>query len=100
MRIDNAGNVGIGTTKPLVQLHLFNSTHGGDLGIGEQTDATPYMRLRMGTGYVQYLANNAYWTGAAYNYVNTGGYGGLAGRMMQASGYVQFDTASGGTNDG
>ena len=41
------------------------------------------MRLGMDTGWTQYLANNAYWTGTAYNYVNTFGYGGVASRIAQ-----------------
>ena len=47
------GSVGIGTTSPSAQLHLYNSSHGGDLGIGQQGDATPYMRLGMDSGYTQ-----------------------------------------------
>jgi hypothetical protein len=99
MTVGTNGNIGIGlgTTVPSAQLQLY-SAHGGDLGIGQQNDNTPYMRLGMDTGWVQYLANNAYWTGTAYNYVSTGGYGGLATRIAQVSGTIEFDTASGGTN--
>jgi hypothetical protein len=94
----NTGSVGIGLTNPSAQLHLFNSTHGGDLGIGQQGDSTPYMRLGIDSSYNQYMSNNAYWTGTAYNYVATGGYGGLASEIEQSSGVIQFNTASGGTN--
>jgi hypothetical protein len=100
------GNVGIGTTNPLTspsaQLHLWGSTaggmHGGDLGIGQQNDSTPYMRLGMDTGWNQYVANNAYWAGGQYNYVNGGGYGGLASEMSQVSGQIAFRVANGGAN--
>lgn len=96
--IDTGGKVGIGTSAPVARTHLYNATSGGDFGLGQQSDSTPYMRLGMDTSWVQYLANNAYWTGAAYNYVNTGGYGGLASAIRQVSGTIWFDTASGGTN--
>jgi hypothetical protein len=56
------------------------------------------MRLGMDVSYNQFIANNAWWTGSAYNYVNTYGYGGLASRIMQGGGIVEFDTVSGGTN--
>jgi Chaperone of endosialidase len=92
------GDVGIGTTTPTAQLHLYNAAHGGDLAISQQNDGTPYMRLGMDTSWVQYLANNAYWTGSAYDYVNTVGYGGTASRMAQTDGTFEFDTSSGGTN--
>ncbi|MDQ3094186.1 MAG: hypothetical protein M3Q70_03370 [bacterium] len=89
------GAVGIGAA-PAANTKL--SLNNGELGIGQQSDATPYLRLGMDSGYTQYLANNAYWTGTAYNYVNTAGYGGTASRMYQASGTIGFDTASGATN--
>jgi hypothetical protein len=92
-----AGSVGVGTA-PSSVLHVHSAARGGDLGISQQNDVTPYMRLGMDTSYVQYIANNAYWTGAAYNYVNTGGYGGLASRISQVSGTISLDNASGGTN--
>jgi len=88
------GSVGIGTTAPATKLHLGS----GEIGIGQQNDSTSYMRLGMDSSWYQYLANNAYWTGSAYNYVNTGGYGGLATKLTQYSGTFSFDTASGGTN--
>jgi len=94
----NGGNVGIGITSPSAQLQLWNATRGGDFGLGQQNDSQPYMRLGMDTSWIQYVANNAYWTGTAYNYVNTGGYGGVATRMAQQSGNLWFDTASGATN--
>lgn len=89
-----SGLVGLGTAVPWVKLHV----HAAEIGASRSGDATPYMRLGMDTGYVQYVANNAYWTGAAYNYVNTGGYGGLASRMAQVSGAVYFETANGGVD--
>jgi hypothetical protein len=92
------GNVGIGTTTAAARLHVHDTTRGGDIGLGQQSDSTPYLRLGMDTAYTQYLANNAYWTGTQYNYVNTGGYGGLASRIAQTSGIMSFDTASGGAN--
>ena len=85
-------------TVPLVTLQLWDSVKGGDFGLGQQNDVTPYMRLGMDTSYTQYIANNAYWTGAAYNYVNAGGYSGQASRIAQYSGIILFDTASGGVN--
>jgi hypothetical protein len=94
----SGGNVGIGTTAPSAQLHVHNPIHGGDIGIGQQNDATAYMRLGMDTSWVQYEANNAYWTGSAYNYVNTTGYSGTATRIAQGGGTLYFETASGGTN--
>ena len=92
------GNVGIGITNPACQLQLYSSGTGGQIGIGMQNDATPYMRIGMDTAYIQYICNNAYWTGSAYNYVNTGGYSGTASAILQVSGYIDFCTVSGGTN--
>jgi len=88
------GNVGIGTLLPGAKLSLAS----GEVGVGQQNDPTNYLRIGMDSGYTQYLANNAYWTGSAYNYVNTAGYGGTASRIAQVSGTFRFDTASGGTN--
>jgi hypothetical protein len=88
------GNVGIGTTTTQCQLHLYSATTGGQIGIAQQTDNTTYMRLGMDTAWLQYICNNAYWNGSAYNYVTTGGYGGLASRISQISGSISFDTQS------
>ncbi len=93
-----SGSLGVGIAAPTAQLHLYSATNGGDLGISQQGSVIPYMRLGMDSSWVQYVANNAYWTGAQYNYVNTGGYGGLASRIAQVSGTIRFDTASGGAN--
>ena len=98
MTINSSQQVGIGTASPACQLHLYSSGTGGQIGIGQQSDATPYMRIGMDTNYIQYICNNAYWTGSAYNYVATGGYGGLACAILQVSGYIDFCTVSGGTN--
>lgn len=95
----HTGGVSVGVNiDPTMPFQLYNTNRGGQLGIGQQSDSTPYMNLGMDTSYVQYLANNAFWTGAAYNYVNTGGYSGRASRIAQASGEFHVDTASGGTN--
>ncbi len=89
------GKIGIGPTyTPATKLSLTS----GEIGIGQQNDWTNYLRIGMDSGYTQYLANNAYWTGSAYSYVNTAGYGGTASRLAQVSGTFRFDTASGGTN--
>jgi hypothetical protein len=88
------GNVGIGTVLPGAKLSLGS----GEIGIGQQNDPTNYLRIGMDSGWIQYLANNAYWTGSAYNFVAPTGYGGTASRLAQVSGTFQFDTASGGTN--
>jgi hypothetical protein len=48
----------------------------------------------MDTSWLQYICLNAYWTGSAYNYVSAGGYGGVASRISQLSGYISFDTQS------
>ena len=93
----NGGNVGIGVS-PACQLHLYNTTSGGQIGIGMQNDSTSYMRMGMDSSYLQYICNNAFWNGSAYNYVYTGGYGGQATRIQQYNGTIGFDTASGGTN--
>jgi hypothetical protein len=102
----NAGSNAAGTVLTLGGTPALNGNHNntklyvpsGTIGVGQQNDTTPYMRMGMDTGWVQYVANNAYWNGAAYNYVNTGGYGGTASRMAQVSGTISFDTASGGSN--
>ncbi len=115
MYISNNGSIGINTTTPQNKLNVVgdanitgnlyggtgtfsNQVHGGDIGISQQNDYTPYMRLGMDINYDQYLANNAYWNGSAYNYVSTGGYGGAATAIHQNSGIISFDTANGGTN--
>jgi hypothetical protein len=92
------GNVGIGTTSPNCQLHLYNSTNGGNIGICQQNDTTSYTRIGMDTSWGTYYAQNAYWTGSAWNYVNAGGYGGVAVMNYSLSGYWTVQTASGGTN--
>jgi len=83
---------------PTVALQIYHADYGGQIGIGQQNDNTPYMNLGMDTSWVQYICNNARWTGSAYNYVNTFGYGGTATRIAQVGGDILFDTASGGTN--
>ena len=92
------GNVGIGTTSPACQLHLWNGTSGGQIGIAQQNDSTAYMRMGMDTSWGPYIAINGYWTGSAWNYVNTGGYGGTAAMIYMSSGTINFETASGGVN--
>ena len=92
--IDSNGNVGIGSASPVTKLNMPS----GEIGIGQQNDPEAYMRLGMDSGWNQYLANNAYWTGSAYNYVNSGGYGGTASILQQVSGQFSVLTASGGTN--
>ena len=92
--VASGGNVGVGTTAPATRLSLAS----GEVGIGQQNDPTNYLRLGMDSSYMQYLANNAYWTGSNYNYVTTSGYSGQATRIGQYNGAIQFDTANGGTN--
>jgi hypothetical protein len=94
MLLTSSGNLGLGVGTPLSTVHLGR----GEIGIGQQNDTTPYMRMGMDSGYSQYIANNAYWTGTAFNYVNAAGYGGLASRMAQANGAIMFQNASGGVN--
>jgi hypothetical protein len=101
MRIDENGNVSIGyAAAPQTQLHLWNGTYGGQIGIGQQGDATAYMRLGMDTGWRQFICNNAYWDGTAYKFVNSGGYSGTASRIGQDTGTISFDTVSGGVATG
>ncbi len=89
------GKLGVGRDPdPNTKINL----NYGEIGIGQQNDFTPYLRIGMDSSWDQYIANNAYWTGSGYNYVSTGGYGGLASRIHQVSGTIQFDTASGGAN--
>lgn len=94
----SGGNVGIGVSAPTTTLQLWNGTKGGQICLGQQNDPTPYMNMGMDTGWQQYICNNAQWTGSAFNYVNTGGYGGRASRIAQESGNIYFDVAYGGSN--
>jgi len=89
-----AKNIGINDTATAAQQRL--SIANGEIGIGQQNDSTTYMRLGMDTGWVQYMANNAYWTGSQYNHVNAAGYGGLSSRIYQVSGTIGFDTGISG----
>jgi len=92
------GSVGIGTTAPTAKLHV----NAGDIGVGriDGGDITPYARLGLSNGYEQYLANNAYYQAspAQWNFVNTGGYGGMASMLYQVSGTMQFLTANNAAN--
>lgn len=92
------GNVGIGVTSPASRLHV----NAGTLGIGRQdnVDQTPYMQFGLNDGYTQYIGNNILYNSTTdqWNYVATGGYGGLGSLISQFSGAIMFSTASGGTN--
>lgn len=90
----NGGNVGIATTNPSAKLHIGTGELGIGGGGGGGSDLTAYMRLGFDTSYNQYIANNAYWTGSAYHYVQTGGYSGLASRINQNAGTISLDTQS------
>ena len=94
------GYVGIGIVAPNTgaTLHVYNSTYGGQIGVGQQNDSTAYTRIGMDTAWGTYIAQNCYWTGSAWNYVATGGYGGLAVMTYMLSGTWYVSTASGGTN--
>jgi hypothetical protein len=94
----SGGNVGIGVSAPTTTLQLWNGSKGGQISLGQQGDPTPYMNMGMDTSWQQYICNNAQWTGSAFNYVNTGGYGGKASRIAQESGNIYFDVAYGGSN--
>lgn len=93
-----AQNVGIGTSSPATKLHI----DAGVLGIGRQDaqDQTPYLQLGLNDDYYQYLTNNAQYNSSTdvWNYVTTFGYGGLASKIEQYSGYIKFSTANGGVN--
>ncbi|MFA5100467.1 MAG: hypothetical protein WC547_06265 [Candidatus Omnitrophota bacterium] len=94
----NDGDVGIGTTAPATKLHLAR----GEVGIGQAGDPTPYLRMGLDNSYWAYLGANAYFntTTSAYNYVNLGGYGGIASRIALRPDInaASIETASGGTN--
>lgn len=99
MRIKlTTGNVGIGVAAPATKLHISR----GDIGIGriDGGDDTPYARFGLSNGWEQYLANNAFYNSSTsqWNYVNTGGYGGLASMMYQVSGVLSFYNASNAAN--
>lgn len=94
----SGGNVGIGVSAPTTTLQLWNGSKGGQICLGQQNDPTPYMNIGMDTSYQTYICNNAQWTGSAYNYANTGGYGGRASRICQEAGNIYFDVAYGGAN--
>lgn len=98
LTIINNGNVGVGTTAPTAKFHV----NAGDIGVSriDGGDVTPYARFGLSNGWEQYLANNAFYNSATaqWNFVNGGGYGGLASSMNQISGTINFQTASGGVN--
>jgi hypothetical protein len=83
-----------GGTVSATSITTYNGTSGGSIGIAQQNDSTYYTRIGMDTSWLQYICLNAYWTGSAYNYVSAGGYGGVASRISQLSGYISFDTQS------
>jgi len=99
MRIkQTTGYVGFGVAAPSAKVHVSR----GDIGVGriDGGDDTPYARFGLSNGWEQYLANNAFYNSATaqWNYVNTGGYGGLASMLYQVSGTMQFYTGAGGVN--
>lgn len=91
-------NVGIGTSSPATKLHI----NAGVLGLGRQDggDLDPYFQLGLTDFYDQYIGNNATFNSTTdqWNYVRTGGYGGLASAIVQSNGIIRFSTASGGVN--
>lgn len=97
LRIDNSGNVGIGSSSPDAKLALRGDNMEISLGRGT-VDGNGYGRIGFDTNFNQYLASNATWTGSAWNYVTTAGYGGVATRFLNSNGAFEFDTASGGVN--
>jgi hypothetical protein len=60
-------------------------------------DGRGYARIGFTADFTQYTANNALWDGAAWQYVNPSGYGGVATRFTNSYGAFQFDTALGGS---
>lgn len=98
LTIINNGNVGVGTTGPTAKFHV----NAGDIGVSriDGGDVTPYARFGLSNGWEQYLANNAFYnsTTSQWNYVNTGGYGGMASMMYQLSGVLSFYNANNAAN--
>ena len=67
MRITSAGNVGIGTTAPLRQLHIFNTSANSEIAFTASTSGTSSLLFgdgQTGTdvyrGYLQYQHNGDY----------------------------------------
>ena len=70
MRIDKNGNVGIGTTSPAANLHVYGSTASPVIAIDGTATANPYLDFRQANvekAYIQY--NNA----GSYLDINQGG---------------------------
>ena len=108
--ISDIGDVGIGTTTPQARLDIRGGMMWGNGSISyPTTPAAPERALvgrgtasnyrivvQDGTGRVNHYWN-AYWDGTAHRYVVGGE---AAERMLMSSGYISFEVAPPGTNDG
>ncbi|MEK9820461.1 MAG: hypothetical protein VW443_12835, partial [Pseudomonadales bacterium] len=87
MRIDEQGNVGIGTDSPGETLHLVNGSGSSQLRMGRSGDST-YVEMGAGTNYAVFNVENN--TTNAYDFQD----GGTSRLMINALGNVGIGTTS------